>query len=80
MTYFNISDKYRVIYNYNYQFNNAECVGINNHKICHCYDGYIIVNGYCRKGKTHITFRQDVIIKDWSFFFFFDKSRVSFTI
>lgn len=61
MTYFNISDKYRVIDNYNYPFNNSECVGINNHTICHCFDGYIIVNGYCIKGKPRITFCHDVI-------------------
>lgn len=47
-------DKYRVIHNYNYPFNNSECVGINNHNICHCYDGYTIVNGYCIKGNIAV--------------------------
>nr|XP_034307845.1 prion-like-(Q/N-rich) domain-bearing protein 25 [Crassostrea gigas] len=42
-------DRYTVIYNYNYPFGNADCVDINNYKICHCYDGYIIVNGLCFK-------------------------------
>lgn len=56
MIYFNILDKYRVIDNYNYLFNNLECVGINNYIICYCFDGYIIVNGYCIKGKLCIIF------------------------
>lgn len=58
MRYFNITDRYKVIYNNNYPVGNADCVDINNYKICHCYDGYIIVNGHCLKGKTHILFCQ----------------------
>lgn len=78
MRYFNITDRYKVIYNNNYPVGNADCVDINNYKICHCYDGYIIVNGHCLKGKTHIIL--SISIWETGFSFYIKRALINFSL
>lgn len=49
-----LTDKYRVnVTNTTQcQIRNAQCERIDNYCICHCFPEFIMVNGYCLKGKV----------------------------
>lgn len=55
----NLTDKYRVINTTDSRLSNAQCEKIDSYCFCHCYPGYIVVNGYCVKGKSSRTFEND---------------------
>lgn len=55
----NPTDKYRIINTTDCSWSNAQCHRIDNYCVCHCDYGYIVVNGYCVKGKSYRAFKHD---------------------
>lgn len=58
----NLADKYRIINTTDCSWSNAQCDRIDNYCVCHCHSGYIVVNGYCVKGKRYRTFKHDQLL------------------
>lgn len=58
----NPTDKYRIINTTDCSKSNAQCDRIDRYCVCHCHYGYIVVNGYCVKGKRCRTFKHDQLI------------------
>lgn len=79
----NLTDKYRIIDTTDCRCSNAQCEKIDSYCFCHCYPGYIVVNGYCVKGKSSRTFENDQwrrLVKCclWMWIFFFTLNCIWF--
>lgn len=59
----NPTDKYRIINTTDCSKSNAQCDRIDRYCVCHCHYGYIVVNGYCVKGKSCRAFKHDQLIR-----------------